>query len=75
MGKQNDGASSASDEKNQKKLDKAVTTATKTEAKRAQDQLKAEIDRVNASDLGKTEKKAAIAALKNVGAGLKSPIG
>jgi hypothetical protein len=62
----------ALDEKQQKVQDKLVSNATKSAQKSAQDQLKAEIDRVKASDLSKPEQKAAIAALKNVSAGLKS---
>lgn len=58
---------------------KAAATAeaktTKVVTKTAQEQLKAEIDRVKQSDLSKPEQKAAIAALKNVQASLKSPIG
>lgn len=55
--------------------EKAAGKATKTATKNAGDQVKAEIERVKASDLGKAEKKAALAHLKNVQAALKSPIG
>lgn len=65
----------ALDEKQQKQQDKVVATAVKEVKKSTQDQLKAEIDRVNQSDLSKPEKKAAIQALKNVQAAAKSPIG
>lgn len=54
---------------------KAAGVATKGVTKSVNAQLKAEMDRVKASDLGKTEKKAALATLKNVQAALKSPIG
>ncbi|QKW95616.1 hypothetical protein AXL3_63 [Stenotrophomonas phage vB_SmaS-AXL_3] len=47
----------------------------KAATKNAVEQLKAEIDRVKASDLSKPEQKAAIAALKNAQAAIKSPIG
>ena len=59
----------------EKATSKATDKATKTATKNAGDQVKAEIERVKASDLGKSEKKAAIAHLKNVQSALKSPIG
>lgn len=60
------------DEKTQGIVDKAVTGAKKEAVKDAGAKVKAEIDRINASDLSKPEKKAAIAALKNVQTALKS---
>lgn len=55
--------------------DKGYNQGAKAAAKNAVDQLKAEIDRVKQSDLSKTEQKAAIAALKNAAAAVKSPVG
>ena len=54
---------------------KGEVKGQKAGTKNAVDQLKAEIDRVKASDLGKTEKKAAIASLQAALAAIKSPIG
>lgn len=48
---------------------KGVKSATKN----ALEQVKAEIDRVKASDLSKPEQKAAIAHLKNLQGSLKAP--
>lgn len=55
--------------------DKGYTQGAKAATKNAVDQLKAEIARVKQSDLSKAEQKAAIAALKNAAAAVKSPIG
>lgn len=54
---------------------KGEAKGQKAGTKNAVDQLKAEIDRVKASDLGKTEKKAAIASLQAALSAVKSPIG
>lgn len=54
----------------QKAADKAVKQTQKTTA----DKIKAQIDRVKASDLGKAEQKAAIQHLKDLQADLKSPL-
>lgn len=59
----------------QKAEEKAAGKATKAATKSAAAQVAAEMDRVKQSDLGKTEKKAALAHLKNVAAAIKSPIG
>lgn len=54
---------------------KGEAKGQKAGTKNAADQLKAEIDRVKASDLGKAEKKAAIAHLQSALSAVKSPIG
>lgn len=54
---------------------KGEVKGQKAGTKNAIDRLKAEIDRVKASDLGKAEKRAAIAALQNALSAVKSPIG
>jgi len=64
-----------SDDKQQKAVDKAAAKATKDANKNAVDQVKAELERVKNSDLGKAEKKAATAHLKSVLAAIKSPLG
>lgn len=53
---------------------KGEIKGTKVASKRAVDQLKDEIERTKSSDLGKAEKKAAVAALQNAIAKIKSPI-
>lgn len=60
------------DPKVQAKVEKAAKASAKVERVRATDSIKAERDRINGSDLGKAEKKAALASLKNVGAALKA---
>lgn len=52
---------------------KGEAKGAKAATKNAGEQLKAEIERVKASDLGKAEQKAAIAHLKNLQGTLKAP--
>lgn len=51
----------------------AEVKGVKSATKHSVTQLKAEIERTKASDLGKSEKKAAIAALKNSIQAINSP--
>lgn len=57
-----------------KAASKAEAKGTKTAMKSATDKVKAQIDRVKASDLGKAEKKAAVAALQATLVDLKTPL-
>lgn len=53
---------------------KTAEKTTKTVTKAAVGSIQAQIDRVKASDLGKSEKKAAINALKEAASAVKAPI-
>jgi hypothetical protein len=64
----------ANDPKTQAAVDKAGSAATKAAIKSAVAHVDAQIERVKASDLGKSEQKAAIAHLKTVKANIKTPL-